>query len=155
LILDWETCRAEHEDRLAAIMGGLGLSEPPRIYYRPMSRALADDIVTIRRELARVGTGLLIVDSLAPACGSEPEGADAAIRTLNALRTLPATKLVIAHVSKAAAEARGPSKAFGSAFVMNLSRNCWEIRKAEEETEDLVIGCFHRKVNRGRLLPAF
>jgi len=156
LLLDYESHRPEHEDRLARLQGA---GRPPAglpILYRPMTRPLADEAGTIRAEIDRHNIGLVIVDSLAPACGPEPEGADAVVRTMTALRSFaPATRLVLAHVTKAAAEQRrGPVKPFGSAFVYNLARNIWELRKADEdEGADLVIAAFHRKSNAGRLYP--
>jgi hypothetical protein len=107
LILDWETCREEHEDRLAGIAAGLGRAGISGLFYRPMARALADEAGVLRREIARLGIGLVVVDSFGPACGAEPESADSAIRCMNALRSFGAvTRLVIAHVSKVAAEQR-------------------------------------------------
>jgi hypothetical protein len=157
LYLDYESCVEEHQDRLSLILNGLGLTEAPPILYRAMSRPLVDEAAAIRTELSRHQIGLVIVDSLAPACGAEPEGADAAIRAMNAMRSFGSvTRLVIAHVSKASAEQRsGPLKPFGSVFVQNLARSVWELRRAEDDgTEDLVLGLYHRKVNRGRLYPA-
>ncbi|MBI3109309.1 MAG: AAA family ATPase [Candidatus Rokubacteria bacterium] len=156
LFLDYESHRPEHEDRLARLQEAGGASADPPIFYRPMTRALADEASTLRAEIARHEVGLVIVDSLAPACGPEPEGADAVVRTMTALRSFaPATRLVLAHVSKLAAEQRsGPVKPFGSAFVFNLARNIWELRKADEDGgADLVIAAFHRKSNAGRLYP--
>jgi hypothetical protein len=153
--LDWEGCVEEHQHVLAKVMAGLGLTEPPPILYRAMTRPLADDAAAIRTEISRHQIGLVIVDSLAPACGAEPEGADAAVRAMNALRSFgQTTRFVLAHVSKASAEQRsGATKPFGSVFVQNLARNVWEIRATQEEdSDDLRMGLFHRKVNGGRLL---
>ncbi|HTK91394.1 MAG TPA: AAA family ATPase [Verrucomicrobiae bacterium] len=157
LYLDYESCVEEHQDRLHLIMNGLGLREPPPILYRAMSRPLVDEAATIRNELSRHQVGTVTVDSLAPSCGAEPEGADAAIRAMNAMRSFGSvTRLVLAHVSKASAEQRsGPLKPFGSVFVQNLARNVWEVRRAEEDgSDDLVLGLYHRKINAGRLVPA-
>lgn len=156
LFLDYESHRPEHEDRLARLEEA---GSPPAdlpILYRAMTRPLADEAGTIRGEIDRHNIGLVIVDSLAPACGPEPDGADAVVRTMTALRSFaPATRLVLAHVTKQAAEQRsGLVKPFGSAFVFNLARNIWELRKADEDGgADLVIAAFHRKSNAGRLYP--
>ncbi len=157
LYLDYESCLEEHQDRLAGLLAGLGISDAPPILYRPMVRPLADDAAHLRAEIARHQIGLLIVDSLAPACGPEPEGADAVVRTFTALRSFGAiSRLVTAHVSKVTADQRtGAARPFGSVFVQNLARNVWEVRKAEEDAGQLVIGLYHRKFNSGRLLPPF
>lgn len=121
-----------------------------------MSRALSDDAVVIRGEISRHQIGHVIVDSLAPACGSEPEGADALIRTFNALRSFgTVTRLVLAHMSKAAIEAKGSAKPYGSVFAFNLSRNIWQLQRSETDdgAGEMVIAGYHRKSNAGPLLP--
>jgi hypothetical protein len=156
LYLDYESHRQEHEDRLARGQEAAWAPAGLPILYRAMTRPLADEGAILRGEIDRHGIGLVVVDSLAPACGPEPEGADAVVRTMTALRSFaPATRLVLAHVTKLAAEQRsGLVKPFGSAFVFNLARNIWELRKADEDGgADLVIAAFHRKSNAGRLYP--
>jgi hypothetical protein len=154
LYLDWESCREEHEERLAGLLAGLRIPGPVPIAYRRMVGALADEAALLRREVAREGAVLVIVDSLVPACGAEPETADATIRAFGALRSFGCASLVLAHVNKTAADARGPARPFGSVFVQNLARNAWELRRAEDAAEDVLsVGLFHRKTNRGRLLP--
>src|SRR5262249_32678072 len=107
MVLDWETDATPWNGRVAALCRGLGLEVPATIDYRPMAGALTDEIGMLAAEAARRNVGLVIVDSLAPACGPEPEGADAVVRTMNALRLFsPAARLVLAHVSKADADRR-------------------------------------------------
>jgi hypothetical protein len=54
------------------------------------------------------------------------------------------------------ADSRGAARPFGSVYVQNLPRNVWELRRAEDASDDvLLIGLYHRKTNRGRLLPPF
>jgi hypothetical protein len=128
-----------------------------QLHYRHMTAALSDDGRRLRAECARLGVTLVGVDSLALASGHEPESADAAVRSLNTLRTLgpSVTKAVIAHVNKLMADQRGAARPFGSVFVQNIPRSTWEIRRTSEDTgDDLLMGLYHRKVNRGRLLPA-
>jgi len=153
LYLDWESTEAELEERLYGLTRGLNCPGTG-LYYRRMTRALVDDLPALQAEVSRLGIGFVIVDSLAPACGAEPEGADAAIRCLNALRALgPVSRLVIAHVSKAGADLRtGAARPFGSVFVQNLARSVWELRRSEEAVgDDLTVALYHRKTNRGKL----
>src|SRR3989442_13436316 len=86
LYLDWEAVPDELEERLYLLSRGLGCASDG-LHYRSMSRALADEMPGIRAEVSRLGVTFVIVDSLGPACGAEPEGADAAGRTMNALRS--------------------------------------------------------------------
>lgn len=117
LYLDWESTQEVHEDRLHGLLTGLGIHEAPGLHYRPMHRALADDIQRLRIEVSKRDVGFVIVDSYGGACGAEPETADSAIRLMNALRSFGSTvtRLVIAHVSKASADQRGgSSRPYGS-----------------------------------------
>ena len=157
LALDWESDRASWAELLGMVAAGLGIHAGDlegRLHYRAMASALADDARRIRADCARLGVVLLGVDSLALASGAEPESADAAVRSLHTLRTVgpTVTRVVIAHVNKAMADQRGPARPFGSVFVQNIARSTWEVRRTAEDTgDDLVLGLYHRKVNRGRL----
>jgi hypothetical protein len=151
LVLDWESTEEELAERAHLLAAGLGC--PVRdLHHKPMVAPLTAEIHAVRAEVSRLGAALVIVDSLGPASGSEPEGADAAVRTLTALRSLsPASRLVIAHVSRATAEATGPGRPFGSVFVQNLARSVWEMRRSDEDDGDeALIALYHRKVNSGR-----
>jgi AAA domain-containing protein len=155
LYLDYESHLEEHQDRLAKLLAGAGMVDAPAIFYRAMTRPLAEDAPFIRTVISQHQVGLVILDSLTPGSGAEPDGADAAVRTLTALRSFTGvTRLALAHVSKAGAEQRtGPTKPFGSVFVWNLARSIWEVRSSQDEdTDELRVGLFHRKANGSRLL---
>lgn len=156
LYVDWEGNEADSADRLRAVVTGLGAENyAGEIHYRRMTRGLTEDANFLRSEIARLGIGLVIVDSLGAACGAEPEGADAAVRTMNTLRSFsPATSLVIAHVSKASADQRGAARPYGSVYVQNLARSVWEVKKSDDE-DSLTVGLYHRKTNRGKLASPF
>jgi AAA domain len=156
LYLDWEASRAEQQARLWRLTQGFK-SEPVdgALLHRTMRRPLIDDIVAIRAEVARQQVDFVVVDSLAPACGPEPETAGSVVPCLLALRSLATTVLIIAHVSKSAADAKAPARPFGSVFVQNLARSVIEARGSESEgdSRDLVVTFFHRKVNSGARRP--
>jgi hypothetical protein len=151
LYLDWESDQDDLDDRVARQGGGLPLGAG--LHYRRMHRPLVDEAPALRAEVSRLGIGCVVVDSLAPAAGAEPEGADAALRTHNAIRSLGAiTCLCLAHVSKAAADQRGPARPFGSVFVQNMARSVWEMRRSDDQDGDeLRVALYHRKVNGARL----
>ncbi len=158
LYLDWESRRSDHAGRLWGLERLHGTGEAVKgMRYRPMSRALSEEISAIGQDCANAPTDLVIVDSYGAAAGAEPEGADAAVRTFNALRTLaPATCLVIAHVSKAAAELdKGRPKPFGSVYTSNLPRST-VLAIAEEQVagDELMVTYYHTKNNNGPKLPA-
>jgi hypothetical protein len=157
LYLDWESQYEDHAERLfglSALWRGGGEIAPESIIYQPMARGLTDQLPAIQASAA--GCELVIVDSLGAACGAEPDGADAAIRTLNALRTLaPATRLVIAHVTKQAADGAGPARPYGSAFIWNLARSVVEVKRDDHPRDDgaMTVTFTHRKLNRGPKQP--
>jgi hypothetical protein len=154
LTLDWETTEDEQAERLHRLCQGLGLANVPEFHYRPMWRTLADEQTVVRADVARLGVGLVLVDSIAPAMGGEVNSEDA-IPFFNALRSLGSgvTRLVVSHISKAtAAEANGPGNPFGSVFVRNLARSAWAVKATPDADGGAVeVGLFHTKVNRGRL----
>ena len=153
LVLDWESSRAAHEARLYELCRALGIAPPTTIYYKRMTAPLSDAIRQIRTDVSRLGIGLVRVDSLALASGREPEGADAATRTLNDLRTLgdQVTRHVVAHVAKSGLDSQAPGHVYGSVFNENIPRDVYEIRAATDAPEDEIIqAIYHRKTNESR-----
>ncbi len=157
LYLDWETSYDENVRRQEYIRQGFGVSiRPPGIFYRHMTRPLADDLGPIRDAISRRDIGLLVVDSAGPATGAELKESEPVIRFMAALRQLECTKLVLAHVSKETAKQRGSERGrtFGSVFYENLSRSVWEVR-SETDDNPITLGFFHRKANMGRRARPF
>jgi hypothetical protein len=153
LILDWETNENTVAQRLQRIARGMLTPVPENIFYRQCFRSLTDELPSIREFISRNKIDLAIVDSIGFAASGALTDDDTARTSMNALRQMsPATRLVVAHVSKDAALAGGPIKPFGSAFFWNGMRSGIEVRRSEEATGDSVIdiGLFHRKSNDGR-----
>ncbi|HEX9710121.1 MAG TPA: AAA family ATPase, partial [Candidatus Thermoplasmatota archaeon] len=151
LYLDWESTEEEFAERVLYLAKGLGCRVRD-LHYKPMVAPLTAELAAVQADVHRLGVVAVVIDSLAPASGPEPEGADAAVRTMTALRSLsPASRIVVAHVSKASADGAGPARPFGSVFIQNLARSVWEVRRSDDETgDDLLLGLYHRKVNSGR-----
>jgi AAA domain len=150
LWLDWESTEEEIAERALLLAKGLGC-RVDGLHYKAMIAPLTAEIAAVRADVSRLHAVAVIVDSLAPASGAEPEGADSAVRTMAALRSLsPASRVVIAHVSKAAAEGHVASRPFGSVFVQNLARSVWEARRSDDDSgKDLLLALYHHKVNSG------
>lgn len=152
LYLDWESDVADHQERLWRLTAGLEPVAPGRILYHRLHRPLTDHVDQLRAEVDREGIDLVITDSLGAACGSEPETNDAALRTFGALRAIPCTHLVLAHVSKAMADAEGPRRPFGGVYVVNTARSTIEARRVDDgDADSLTVTLHHRKTNAGRL----
>jgi hypothetical protein len=146
LYLDYETGADEIYGRLSAIQLGLGLEPTPDILYHSSSQALSVEIEQIQRVVAEEDVQLVIVDSVAYACGGEAETSQPATNYSNALRSLRTTTLSIGHVSK---DVRA-STPYGSVFWFNGARSIWEVVRSQDSgTNTLNLGLIHRKVNNG------
>ena len=152
LYLDYESDGPTVARRFRKLHLGLGLAEPSKVRYRYSFRPLASELEELQRICIDHEIALVVVDSAGPACGGEPEQADAAIMFFNALRALKVSCLVIAHRAKHDQK----STPFGSVYWWNLPRHIWEISKEQEPGEDgLAVILKHRKVNDGKLLLPF
>lgn len=152
LYLDWESDRRAHSRRLWGLCHMMERPPDDAILYRRMTRPLLDQLDTVLADRDRYSADLVIADSLGPASGPEPESGDAAIRTMQALRSLGVTVLTLAHVSKLMADDPRPARPYGSVFVQNLARSSIELRR-ESQSDDgrVVVNLIHRKVNDGQL----
>lgn len=154
LYLDWESSKEDHQERLWRLTAGREALKPGAILYHRLHRPLSELVDQLQREIHHEGIDFVTTDSLGAASGSEPESNDAALRTFSALRALDATHLVLAHVSKAHAEADGPRRPFGGVYVVNTARSTIEARRLDDAEDDrLLVTLHHRKTNVGRLAP--
>ena len=154
LYLDWETTPSTHAFYLRCIERGQGIEVArERVLYRRMARSLALESRVIKKQVDEHRVGLLVVDSMVPACGGEPESAEVVMTFFNAIRGIgPITTLVISHITKSEAERKGLPRPFGSVFTTNLARSTWLARRATVGREDeLSVGLYHTKTNFGRL----
>ena len=156
LYIDWETDGATQSERVHRICRGLGLMDvPANLHYWRAYRSLMDMSRAIKRRAAELEAGLVIIDSIAPACGAEMEKSDTAIRALNAISELyPATRLVISHLSKANREGRASDATpFGSIFFRELPRGGWTLTRTQlEDSDEVQCALMHTKVNMGKKL---
>jgi hypothetical protein len=154
LYLDYETSAETLNERVRAICEGLNIA-PFDILYRYSYHPLADDIDALRDMIIEHGISFVVVDSLGPACGGDPNDAEMAIRMFNALRELRVTALLIDHIAKNTAEGSKPSP-YGSVYKINLARSVWQIKQGQR-TEDMAsaVGLYHRKANLGPLRSPF
>lgn len=157
LYLDWETTKDVINDRIQNIAAGHHFT-PTRnaVFYRHCVRPLATDAEELSAIVAAKGIVLVIVDSSAYAMGAQGEYGDAnesILRMHEALRLIGVTSLLVDHVNKTDAKAKGgASTPYGSAYKTNAARVSWEVRK-EASAEGLRISLFHAKSNDTALLP--
>ncbi len=154
LYLDWETNARTVSTRWRRLAIGECIEETPRLFYRQCFRSLADELPSIREEIDRKNIVMVVVDSIGFALSGSLTEDESARAGMNALRSMsPATRLVVAHVSKGAAtQDTGPVKPFGSAFFWNGMRSGIEVRRGADTSSDTMIdlGIFHRKSNDER-----
>ena len=149
LYLDWEANRQTHEARAWGLAHRIETPPAGALLYRRLRRPLIDVISEVRTEAERHQVDFVAMDSLGAACGPEPETAGAALGCLQALGSLPGTKLVVAHVSKVSAE-QARSKPFGSVYVENTARSTIEIRRQDSDADnETSVTLRHDKHNDG------
>ncbi len=153
---DFETEQPSQWRRALRICNGLGLPGIPRnLRYRQMHGPIANTIKQLIADVQRNEAVAVVIDSLGWACGGDLNSPEAAIRTMDAIRQLPCTRIVLAHYAKAHRNGEGQASVFGSAFFEAAPRAIWEVRKPEDEPENqLTMGLYQRKMSDdGRHAP--
>jgi hypothetical protein len=146
LYLDWEASPNAHANRLKKLMHPVPMLD---MAYLRCSAPLHEIVRQVKRHLNESGCNMVIIDSIAAACGGEPERADIALRLCNAVRSLDTTALLIGHQTKGNDDTGKP---FGSVFWTNEARSTMEIKRQQDAGQDTMnLGLYHRKINDGRL----
>jgi hypothetical protein len=148
LYLDWEFEGGDHHQRMAWLCRNDFESAGLGVMYLRCTGSLYQSIAKIKKIIMEHEIDFIVVDSVAIACGGEPEEAQNALRFFDAIRTLKVTSLCIAHTTKE--DSKGMP--FGSVFFHNACRNSWEIFKDQDEGQaGLHVMLKHRKSNVGPL----
>jgi len=146
MYLDWEASPNAHASRLKKLMHPEPILD---MAYLRCSAPLHEITRQVKRHLTESGCSMVIIDSIAAACGGEPERADVALRLCNAVRSLDTTALLIGHQTKGNDDSGKP---FGSVFWTNEARSTMEIKRQQDAGQDTMnLGLYHRKINDGRL----
>lgn len=148
LYVDYEDNEKTFRHRMERIAAGMGMdSLPPLVHYWPAKGIPLPDLAyALRRKVEKDGIGVMVVDSVAPACGGKPEDAEVALRYFRALQRIGVTTINIAHITKGGST----DYPFGSVFWNNESRKTWYVKRVQEEdSDDIDVAMFNRKVNEG------
>lgn len=146
LYLDWEDTAATHQERLRALCNGLGVDlGAGRMIYRRMDASLVEGAREARKDIARFGVAMVVVDSLGMACGGDPSDAGGIIRTMLAARSLGVPVVCIHHIAK---DAKDKSTPYGSVYASNEARMSWLV-EAERNGSTLTQVLTNYKANRG------
>ncbi len=149
LYLDWETEPETQAERMEAICAGAEIARPKDVVYMRRTGSIGDSAREIRREIARLGAVLVVVDSVGAACGGDPERADQIIRTFDGMRTLAVPVLAIHHIAK---DAKDKTKPFGSVYAPNLARLVWRLdRQQAAGAASVYVTATNYKANNGAI----
>ena len=155
LYLDWETDESIHAERMRAICAGHRepfSADGIPVYYRKQFAALSDSAQVLRRKVAELGIGLVIVDSIGLAGNGPPEEAETKRRLFTAARSLDVPTLGIDHIAKA--QGTDKSKPYGSVYTHNSARLTWSLETAQSEdygeTVTTTVMLRNHKANNGR-----
>lgn len=164
LYLDWETDYQETTRRVSLIAEGLSKiyeikkEEMALPSYLRMYLPLVNGTEELLETVNTYGYQLLIIDSVAPALGSDLISAAEVTRFFGSVRRLNAegiTTLLITHISKGEKKDNKSQRTpFGSIFFENFPRLTWELRSEyREDDNSFLFGVFCRKSNVGKLEP--
>jgi hypothetical protein len=144
LILDWESCQEDWDERTKAISNGFGI-KPPLILYKRCYRPLANDIPEIQKIVLSEDVKMIVIDSVGMASELTSEYHASAIQMLRATRSLGISALLIDHKTKT-------NELFGSVYKLNEVRTAFEIKStAEAGGNTMDISIKHTKINNGPL----
>jgi len=150
LYLDWETESDEIRYRISQLRKGTN-TPTCSIEYRRCDLPLYLDIEQVQSSIVNSKARMVVIDSLAQACGGNLNDAEVANRFFASLRQLRVTSLVVAHTAKGD-NGEGKKTVYGSVFYQNNARNVWELRRRGiEDGGTLTLDLFHRKSNLSRL----
>lgn len=154
LYLDYEASAAEHARRKHRLLLGVdwGVGAGTMQYMPARGIPFVEQVEAVRRELARTGAGVLVVDSAVAACGGDPVKPEPVRAMFNAMNALRVPVIIIAHCTKEG----GSDYPFGSIFWHNLARLTWNIQKvSSEDSPNIQTAWFNRKNNNDRKLRSF
>ncbi len=151
LYLDWELSADAQAHRAFMIARGLGLKAPPKgLLYLAPPKCLPDLIAALKELVQKEKPVLIVVDSMGPASGGNPEDAKETIALFNALRSFGVTSLILDHQAKLQQGQDYKKKTvFGSVYKFNLSRSVIHLERIASAPGELRLILRHTKSNFG------
>jgi hypothetical protein len=127
LYLDWETDDVTIEWQMTCLQRGMKLNHLV-LPYRRCALPLSQDLDQIKKYIDEAKAEIIVIDSLALACGGELKDAAPAISFFGALRQLHTTSFILAHTAKANGDDVKKS-IYGSVFFEAQARSVWQVTK--------------------------
>ena len=150
LWVDWERPVVDNFAlrRRRLIAGGHDVVPGSVGWMRGRGVALPEQTEAIKREMNRIHASVLVVDSVALACGGNAIDQEIANRFFNAVNSLKCTVILIAHTNRAEDD-RMP---FGSIFWnAGIHGRSWFLRRSTGQDPDVIdVGFYIKKVSDGR-----
>ncbi len=145
LILDYELPEYIARRNLKKLADGMGIGPVP-LYHRRSVVPLAQEVEQVAGYVAERKIEVLIIDSLARACGGELVKTEPANAFFEALDKLNVTPLILAQTSKDMESKR--KTIYGNALFTYYARSIFELCLADSISTDAIdIGLFHRWSN--------
>lgn len=152
-IIDFENDHVIHDIRISRLCLGLGIGVPENIvHYRANTGIVAAeaDVVEMIHEAGAIVT---IIDSIGFAAAGELRDSGTGITTMNVIKRLPGTKVMLAHPTKEDARAGTTATPIGSVFFFNGCQSLYSIRATEPELDGSFTHVIDQvKANVGRKL---
>ena len=134
VLLDWELTRDLTLGRLYRIARGVGLTNPPAVFYQSMADPLGVHLDDIAEWCRNIQPGLVVVDSMGPACGGDPNDHEKSIALMNQIRKLGMTTWVVDHQSKPiGTQSYANKREFGSGYKRHLTRSSLQLEMASND----------------------
>lgn len=156
LYLDWENDDKVHRRRLSRICQGLGIDFPDNILHYAARGKLSHAESELTEMAYEERAVFSILDSIGFAAGGNLNDSEVSTQAINALKHIPGSKVMVAHVNKIDAASPGEAKTpIGSTFFWNGPQAVYEVRTSQQanEHEDVETVIFALSQNKANLGP--
>ena len=145
LILDYELPGYIAQRNAKKLVEGMKIGSIP-LFHRRCFAPLADELEQVANHLVNMKAEVVIIDSLARACGGELNKTEPANAFFEALDKLQITSLILAQTSK---DIESKHKTiYGNALFTYYARSIWELCQADSLGDDVLdVALFHRWAN--------
>lgn len=155
LYADWENEWDLHARRLTRICKGLDIPFPTGqiVHYRARNAKLTSAESEMTEIAYEHEVVLTLLDSIGFAAGGNLNDSDVATSSINALKAIPGTKVMIAHLNKAAVEGTQSRSPSGNTFFWNGPQAVYDLHASEPDVDGaIVFTIYQNKANVGARL---
>ena len=152
IYVDYEASRARLRMRLLALLRGLDMNpelindekDLPIHYWAGAGSPLISKVHAIRKKYNQLGARLLVVDSVAKACGDDLNKQEIVSAYTNAIDRIGASSsLSLAHITKDEKD-KAP---IGSAYWFNDPRLIWNVKRLGNGNGEMGVALYNKKAN--------